>query len=162
MLLNWRWRLFIKIKICLSKNEILKHLKYKYSFKKFKIWNYFCSLFSYIIKNQIYLIIIYHIIFTIKLREVFSFCRKAMRSLISFNICNTFRYISLIIRYSYHIIKQMVSFINIEIWIFYIIHIILKSISRNKSSIAWNKSSCRFSSSKTYFIIWTMYFWLIM
>ena len=85
-----------------------------------------------------------------------------MWSLISFNISNTFWNISLIIGYSYHIIKQMISFINIEIRIFYIIHIILESISRHISPISRNKSSGRFCGPETNFIIRTMDFWLIM
>ena len=85
-----------------------------------------------------------------------------MWSLISFNISNTFWNISLIIGYSYHIIKQMISFINIEIRIFYIIHIILESISRHISPISRNKSSGRFCGPETNFIIRTMNFGLIM
>jgi hypothetical protein len=68
----------------------------------------------------------------------------------------------LIIRNSHHVIKQMICFIDIEIRIFNIIHIILKSISWYISSISWNKCSSRLCSSKSNFIIRTMNFWLIM
>ena len=85
-----------------------------------------------------------------------------MRSLITFNISHTFRNISLIIRNSHHIIKQMICFIDIEIRILNIIHIIFKSISWYITTISRNKSSSRFCCSKSNFIVRAMNFRLIM